>query len=46
MEIVLHAFFNVPLNEREWTPSSPDSFNSNEEDPGTHCVGDLVGTRS
>jgi hypothetical protein len=37
------TFLTSALDGGEWSASSPESFNSGERVPGTHCIGGWVG---
>jgi hypothetical protein len=42
--IVLHAFLTSALDGGEWSCSRPGHFTTKERAPGTHWIGDWVGT--
>jgi hypothetical protein len=46
VEVQLHVFLTLVLDEDEWSASHPSHFTPGERMPGSHVIGGLVGPRA
>jgi hypothetical protein len=44
VEVLIHTFLTLALDGGEWSASRPSCFTPRERAPGTHWIGDWVGT--